>query len=113
MKKYRFSYTFFILPLDFRLVALLTTFANIQLEKANCGIIADEERVGGWGLNQLEVVFCGDSVYLSGLAASLRPNPRLRVTQLDAPPPRPSATSVSSPPTPSSPRTLEQALSPP
>jgi hypothetical protein len=66
-------------------VALLTTFANIQLEKANCGIIADEERVGGWGLNQLEVVFCGDSVYLSGLAASLRPNPRLRVTQLDAP----------------------------
>lgn len=37
-------------------------------------------------MKQLEVVFCGNSVYLSGLAASLRPDPRLRVTQLDAPP---------------------------
>lgn len=37
-------------------------------------------------MNQLEVVFCGDSLYLSGLAACLRRDPRLRVTQLDVPP---------------------------
>lgn len=36
-------------------------------------------------MKQIEVVFCGNSVYLSGLAASLRPDPRLRVTQLDVP----------------------------
>jgi len=37
-------------------------------------------------LKQIEVVFCGKSVYLSGLAASLRQSARMRVSQLDASP---------------------------
>lgn len=35
-------------------------------------------------MRQIEVVFCGNSVYLSGLAASLRTNSRLRLVEIDA-----------------------------
>ncbi len=35
-------------------------------------------------MKQREVVFCGNSVYLSGLAASLRQNSRLRIVAIDA-----------------------------
>ncbi len=37
-------------------------------------------------MKQIEVVFCGDSVYLSGLAASLRQSALLRVSQVEASP---------------------------
>lgn len=37
-------------------------------------------------MKQIEVVFCGNSVYLSGLAASLRQSTRLRVSQVDGSP---------------------------
>jgi hypothetical protein len=35
-------------------------------------------------LKQIEVVFCGNSVYFSGLAASLRQDSRLRIVEIDA-----------------------------
>lgn len=35
---------------------------------------------------RIEVAFCGNSVYLSGLANVLRQDARLRVTQIDVPP---------------------------
>jgi hypothetical protein len=45
--KYSENYTFFYLPLDFRLVALMPSFANIHLEKLFFGNIADKAKVGG------------------------------------------------------------------
>ncbi len=77
-KKYRKSILFFCYNLYFRLVCLSKDSATLL-------VVIEKQQVGD-SLKQVEVVFCGNSLYLSMLAASLQQNEQFRICMTDCEP---------------------------